>query len=164
MWEEEYICFRKGLYGKVRKPQQVPRSCWPACPPHPSQQLSWQRWVPAVARSWALLPVALAGEWHRPVCCSPGPIPGMKQNTAGVNKCCLLLDQLGRQCSVGGARVQECLPVPWGSAGRGQRLPGLLPATWHSPISIISRQRHAPFAAHGATRQAASRGSVLAGF
>lgn len=50
------------------------------------------------------------------------------------------------------------------AAGEGSAAPRALPATWQSPISIISRQRPAPWAAHGATRQAASRGSVLAGF
>lgn len=74
-------------------------------------------------------------------------------------------DSWGSGAMAKGIRVQECLTVPWESGReRGAQLPGLLRATWQSPISIISRQRHAPFDARGATRQAASRGSILAGF
>lgn len=62
-------------------------------------------------------------------------------------------------------RVRECLAVPWWSGGEmGVQLGGLLRMTWQRPISITSRQRHAPFAVHGATRQAANGGSSLAGF
>lgn len=64
-----------------------------------------------------------------------------------------------------GVCVQECPWVPVGKEGaRGARLPVLLRQAWHGPISIISRQRHAPFAAHRAARQAAKGGSSLAGF
>jgi len=79
----------------------------------------------------------------------------------------LLLNRgsLGSSAEAKGVHVQECLTVPWGRGGeRGALLPGLLCTTWQSPISIISRQRHAPFAAHGATRQGANAGSSLAGF
>lgn len=64
-----------------------------------------------------------------------------------------------------GVHAQECLWVPVGREGaREVRLPALLHQAWHGPISIISRQRCAPFAAHGAARQAAKGGSSLAGF
>lgn len=72
---------------------------------------------------------------------------------------------LGSSVVANTVRVQECLTVPWGRGGeRGALLPGLLHTTWQSPISITSRQHRAPFADHGATRQAANAGSSLAGF
>lgn len=138
--------------------------CCPACPAHHSWLLSLQTWVPHCGQGTAPCGTVW-GAAHGPVCCSPGPTLRMKQNSAEANKCCFWLHQQG---SWGSSRGDWCAGMSDRAAGsgraRGAPLPGLLHTTWHSPISIISRQPHAPFAAHGATRQAASRGSILAGF
>lgn len=142
----------------MRKPSQVPRSCWPACPSHRSREPSSQSWVPCCGQELGSAPCGTVWEQSMEPCAALlGPHSRSKRVFL------FYCSSWGSSAMAEGFVCRNARPSRGGAAGEGSAAPRAVPATWQSPISIISRQHHSPCTAHGATRPAASRGSVLAG-